>query len=280
MLIQDKIEEMPCGSLIQHGPYNDRIYLIKLGNNFSEESLQRLISLAKTNKYSKIFAKIPTSAANFFFNSGFLKEAEIPYFFSGKQSALFMGLYLTSDRMKETTIDLIKKNLKIALEKTNTRKALPLNNKFFLRKCYKSDVFAMAKIYNEVFPSYPFPINDPTYLLKTMQTHIDYFGIETNGSLIAISSAEVDRKAANAEMTDFATLQKWRGNSFGQYLLAQMETKMKKKDIKTSYTIARAMSAGINITFSKAGYKYCGKLKNNTNISGKIESMNVWYKSL
>jgi hypothetical protein len=28
------------------------------------------------------------------------------------------------------------------------------------------------------------------------------------------------------------------------------------------------------------GYLFAGTLTNNTNISGKIESMNVWYKSL
>jgi hypothetical protein len=36
----------------------------------------------------------------------------------------------------------------------------------------------------------------------------------------------------------------------------------------------------MNITFSKLGYKYGGLLKNNTNISGAIESMNVWYKEI
>lgn len=40
------------------------------------------------------------------------------------------------------------------------------------------------------------------------------------------------------------------------------------------------MSAGMNITFSKTGYRYGGRLKNNTNISGNIESMNAWYKHL
>ena len=55
---------------------------------------------------------------------------------------------------------------------------------------------------------------------------------------------------------------------------------MKDKDIITAYTIARAISFGMNITFAKNGYKYSGTLKNNTNISGKLESMNVWYKYL
>ncbi|MDD4047577.1 MAG: putative beta-lysine N-acetyltransferase, partial [Clostridia bacterium] len=39
-------------------------------------------------------------------------------------------------------------------------------------------------------------------------------------------------------------------------------------------------SYGMNISFAKHRYQYCGTLINNTNISGSIESMNVWYKAL
>ncbi len=59
-----------------------------------------------------------------------------------------------------------------------------------------------------------------------------------------------------------------------------MEEKSFKLGIKTVFTIARAKSPGMNITFARSGYDYGGTLVNNTNISGQIESMNVWYKSL
>lgn len=36
----------------------------------------------------------------------------------------------------------------------------------------------------------------------------------------------------------------------------------------------------MNVTFSKLNYNYGGTLINNTNISGDLESMNVWYKIL
>jgi hypothetical protein len=59
-----------------------------------------------------------------------------------------------------------------------------------------------------------------------------------------------------------------------------MEREMKRLGMLTTYTIARALSPGMNITFAKMGYNYAGTLKNNCNISGCIESMNVWYKIL
>ena len=36
----------------------------------------------------------------------------------------------------------------------------------------------------------------------------------------------------------------------------------------------------MNITFAKHGYSFAGTLTNNTQISGQLESMNVWYKAL
>ena len=166
---------------------------------------------------------MPESIAKNFFIAGYLEEARIPAFFSGKETTIFIGFYLNTERTKDSNINEIEDILKIALGKRAADKISCLENRFVLRKCNKADISAMAKIYREVFPSYPFPIHDPGYLLKTMQSHIDYFGIETDGELVAISSAEIDKEAANVEMTDFATLPDWRGDNFGQHLLARME---------------------------------------------------------
>ena len=53
-----------------------------------------------------------------------------------------------------------------------------------------------------------------------------------------------------------------------------------RKGFSTTYTIARSLSLGMNLTFAKGGYSFAGTLVNNTQISGQIESMNVWYKHL
>ena len=59
-----------------------------------------------------------------------------------------------------------------------------------------------------------------------------------------------------------------------------MESDPAVQQMKTAYTIARSLSPGMNITFARHGYLYGGTLTNNTNISGSIESMNIWYKPL
>ncbi len=274
----DKTEILEDGSLIQHGPYNDRIYLMKASDD-STRLPGRLKEKAENTGYSKIFAKIPADMVTTFIAEGFVIEASVPRFFNGATAGLFLACYMTESRQMETDAAKYDANLDVALKREKCPVA-KLDKKFRLRQCGPDDVVEMTKIYKEVFPTYPFPIHEEDYLAETMQSHVDYYGIEHKGKLVALSSAEMDISASNAEMTDFATLPDWRGNGFGVHLLDRMEKEIKRKGIKIPYTIARAASPGMNITFAKLGYKYGGRLKNNTNISGRIESMNVWYKTV
>ena len=81
-------------------------------------------------------------------------------------------------------------------------------------------------------------------------------------------------------MTDFAVLPKYRGHQLALHLLHEMEIHMIDAGYRLLYTIARAASYGMNTTFARAHYHYGGTLINNTQISGSIESMNIWYKEL
>ena len=280
MLAKDTIEEYQ-GGLLQHGPYNDRIYLMRPPplEKTTVEFPQQLLESAKRKGYSKIFAKVPEDAAADFLRAGFATEAEIPGFFSGRRAALFMASYLKNSREQEDDLAVLKDILHIAEDKRGTA-VPPPDARFILRPCTRQDVPVMAEIYRRTFASYPFPIYEEDYLLETMRSHVAYFGAEVDGALVALASAEMDREAANVEMTDFATLPEQAGNNLALHLLRLMEQAMQEEKIRTAYTIARAASPAMNITFARAGYCFAGRLKNNTNISGRIESMNVWYKGI
>jgi putative beta-lysine N-acetyltransferase len=116
--------------------------------------------------------------------------------------------------------------------------------------------------------------------MKTMKEETLYFGVFNNNQLVGISSCEINSAQDNVEMTDFAIMTEYRGNQLARHLLKKMEIAMEAMGIKTSYTIARSTSFPMNATFSSAGYEYSGTLWNNTQISGDIESMNVWYKPI
>ncbi|MDD3150871.1 MAG: putative beta-lysine N-acetyltransferase, partial [Candidatus Gastranaerophilales bacterium] len=164
-------------------------------------------------------------------------------------------------------------------KKKELLKDIQLKKGFEFSILVANDIAQTTLLYGKVFKTYPFPIFSSEYILQTMKNDVCYFGIKKDGKLVAISSAEMDRENLNAEMTDFATLPEYRGNNLSSYLLNQMEIYLIKHGFKTAYTIARAISYGMNITFVKGNYKYSGTLINNTNISGDIESMNVWYKN-
>lgn len=267
-------------SLIHHGAYNDRAYLMKLHEEDSEEIVGRLDKLASSRRYSKIFAKVPSAVRARFLAGGYAEEARIPCFYPGGEDVSFMGKYFSAARARELEVQLVSDVLAAAGTVAGHSAPTRLPQGFSLRPAVEDDVEEMAKIYREVFASYPFPIHDPAFLRAAMNDATMFFAIRQGAAIAALSSAEIDFHSASAEMTDFATDPAYRGNGFALHLLREMEKAVSGRGIRALFTIARAYSFGMNITFSRNGYLYGGTLTNNTNISGRLESMNVWYKIL
>lgn len=267
-------------SLIQHGKENDRIYLMKLGKQNIPQTIEKMDDLAKEKRYSKIFAKVREDAVIYFKEHKYKEEAFIPEFYNGVQDCSFMGKYFQENRRTVQDEELLKDVISAAQNKGGKRSADTLPSSFTIMKMGKKDIQEMVSIYKEVFKTYPFPIHEEEYLAQTMEENYIYYGIRKEGRLVALSTIELYEKDSNAEMTDFATLPDFRGNGLAIYLLEAMEEELIRRKIKMAYTIARAKSYGMNITFSKNKYMYTGTLINNTNISGNIESMNVWYKKM
>jgi putative beta-lysine N-acetyltransferase len=254
---------------------------MKMGDGVPRHVLPAINTLAAQRGYSKVFAKIPASSVEEFREQGYRVEARIPLFYDGAEDAVFLGKYHSDERSVAENQQKLDDIVQLAKTRIGESCCLkPLFGGASIRRCMPDDVYVMAEIYKQVFPTYPFPIDDPEYLLKTMKSHVDYYGLEVNGTLVALSSAEMDPAGRNVEMTDFATLPDWRGHGIACHLLQAMEKGMRERNMYMAYTIARAVSPGMNITFAKMGYEFGGQLTNNTNISGCIESMNVWYKAL
>lgn len=253
---------------------------MKLHQDDHPDILTELDKLAQERGYSKIFAKIPSSARKVFLNHGYQQEASIPGFYNGIEDAYFMGKYYSNQRSHNNNVDQDRKVLAAANSISGQKGHIDLNDGFQFHVCRDHDVPGMASVYKEVFETYPFPIHQTEYISKTMEEGIVYFSIQEDSRIIALSSAEIDIEDKNAEMTDFATLPEYRGRGLSSFLLDKMEENMQKWDVETLYTIARASSFGMNIVFAKAGYIYAGTLVNNTNISGNLENMNVWYKHI
>ncbi len=274
--------ETLLNSSIQHGKLNNRIFLLKLAPVDGPAILPRLDRLAKERGYTKIVAKIPSGMEAAFIRHGYSREATIPGFFNAVESgdAVLMAKFTDPTRGIDPDRERLDAVLAAALKQQGPEKPPAPPAPYHCRVAVKTDAVRMAKLYAEVFPTYPFPVHNPDYLAETMNGHSLYVGIWKGETLVSMASADMDVEEKNAEMTDFATLPNHRGRRFAGFLLKTMETAMAAEGVKTCYTIARARSFGMNITFSRAGYTYSGVLINNTNISGRIESMNIWHKRI
>ncbi|WP_439182819.1 putative beta-lysine N-acetyltransferase [Carboxylicivirga taeanensis] len=278
MIINDVIESVGNGSLIQHGKHNDRIYLMKMHKKDALTLPGELIELAQEADYTKIFCKIPKWAAPLFYSHGFILEASIPRFYNSQEDVFFVSKFLNTQRQLNVEKEKLNDLGQLLYIKRNDKPSA--TSRYVIRPLGIKDVNMIATIYDNIFATYPFPIQEESYLIEAMQNDVFYYGAEYNGKIVAVASAEVDPKGGNAEMTDFATLKAHQGNRLASLILQTMEWEMKKQGINSLYTIARLNSIPMNKTFLRANYQYGGTLIKNTNIAGKIESMNILYKHL
>jgi len=268
------------GSMIQHGPHNDRIYLMRLAPGNDRSLIHELERLARQNRYGKIFAKIPADAWPTFEESDFQIEAVIPGLFNGKIDGFFIAKYCHAARQRD--LDPANSDRTRQWAQAGSKNLKSYDNREFpeITSCALSDAPEMSAFYKEVFRTYPFPIDDPTYLQQMINQGVPYYAIRNAGRIAALAATEIDWDHENAEMTDFATLPNWRGHGYAGLLLDHMEHQATKSGLKTVYTIARAASRGMNHVFQNRGYTYSGLLKNNSQICGAIQSMTIWYKHL
>ena len=280
-MMYDRVETI-SRSVVQHGPNNDRVYLMKISDDEQVDFLiDQLHNLTILKRYSKIFAKVPSRFKNIFLAHKFKAEAYVPGLFGGKENGIFFSKYFNAKRgyLSSAEREVIKEVIALAGQSSD----LPVGQfpkGYRFRRLDDTDIPAITGIYKKVFSVYPFPVFDEQYLAEVMHSHVKFYGLEFKGKLIAVSSAEMDSENSNAEMTDFATIPDHRGKNLSYYLLGEMIGEMKEENMKTVYTIARAHSVGMNKTFGRHDFQFGGTLIKNTLIGESIESMNVWYRRL
>ncbi len=267
-------------STIQHGHFNNRVYVMKLAPADIPDIIRFADDISRKEGYSKIFVKVPESSVEIFASDGYVTEATVPFFYQGKESAVFMAKYMDPERKEVRNATIIADVLSAAFGYAGERGSQELPDGFSLMHAHTGDAKEIAALYRSVFKTYPFPIFDPDYIRESMQGQVRYFVIKKSHQLAAVASCETDAENRNMEVTDFATNPLFGGKGFAGLLLHAMEADLKKEGIQLAYTIARAGFRPINAVFARAGYRFGGLLPNNTNICGSMESMNVWYKKL
>jgi beta-lysine N6-acetyltransferase len=268
-------------TVFQHGAFNDRVYIMRTVPAELPDLLPYLENLAGKRGYGKVVAKVSTACRAALVAWGAQVEGHLPDYYGPGDDAHFVSRFFDPARREERRPADVERNLEIAREKAAEAPSTTGDSwQQTVAVATVDDVEVMSRIYRRVFPTYPFPIHDPAYLVRAMQNDVVFFKLAHDGKIGALASAEMDLARGAVEMTDFATLPELRGQGAAQSLLAAMEAAMRERGLRLAFTIARAYSPGMNVTFAKRGYRYGGTLCNNTNISGHIESMNLWSRPL
>lgn len=261
-------------------PLNQRIQVLSYEARDAQLMVSSIKHEARKVGFGKVFLKAPLSDQARFEQAGMCAEATINGYFDG-QPAVVMSLFLDEGRHQRPHVE----DQNAIIEKIRERPAdssVPaLPDGYEMCPGGLRHAVEIARLYAEVFASYPFPITDPEYITSTMKANVLYRIVrDADGVLVGAASAETNLQLRNAEMTDFATLRSQRGLGLAQHILAALEDDMGQRDILNLYTIARARSAGMNRVFYNRGYEWTGTLVNNCHIAGQFEDMHVWCKSL
>ncbi|WP_017754750.1 putative beta-lysine N-acetyltransferase [Calidifontibacillus oryziterrae] len=258
--------------------FNERLRVDDYRGNL-DRIVEELDLIMNNNSFTKLIFYSKSEHWRQLLCKGFELEGIINGFFNGSDNYI-MTTYKKNER--RSTEHWIKENNILASIKTN-KKSLGINkivSNYIYRKANSKDAKSLAGLYEKVFSIYPTPMNNSEYVEKMIKQGTIFYVVEGDKELVSAASVDINSKWHNAELTDCATLPDHRKNGLMKYLLSLLEKELKDQEIYCAYSLARALSYGMNASLFQLGYQYTGRLTNNCYIFDKLENMNVWVKDL
>ena len=239
----------------------------------------RMCELASQHALTKAFVKSREEDWPVFLSKGCMLEGIYKGYFLGGD-AYCMAVYFdlerrTSDYWIEED-QILGQVLQLPLKPE--RPQLPAD--CALRVAQPEDAKALAALYGQVFQTYPTPMSQPWYVEKVIREGTVFYIVEQAGLLISAASAEINEAYRNAEITDCATLPAYRKLGLMRVLIYALEEELRSRNIFCAYSLARALSFGMNAALGQMGYRYYGRLTKSVEIYDKFEDMNLWVKDL
>ncbi len=171
-------------SAINHGKSSDRVYIMQCARDDSDAVFLRAHQLLDQCGYSKIIAKVPQEMKKELEKKDYQAEAWIPNFFMENRWIFLWPIIQIQKRGILRDRQQIEDVLNIAKQKTTASLRKPQRRaEEEIRLLEKGDSQEMAKVYKQVFATYPFPIFDAGYIEQTMDEHIIYYGVFCKGNL-------------------------------------------------------------------------------------------------
>lgn len=269
------------GATIYHGEIHNRVYLSEINSEKIDALLPKMTALAKQKKYDKILSRVPENAINHFESNGYTIEAKIPGLYNGKTAGYFLADYLNKkrhqcDEKQLKTIETVK-SIAMAANKPSENPHMRMPGDYTIRKLAADDFSALVTLHEKAYKYHPKHIKREQDFEQLEEMDHHFYGLFIKGELLVSAILKIHTKESNLEIVDFVTHPDYRGQNLSYYLVQEIKKLMDEVSCTTIYALARATSYGLNITYSKHGFKYAGTLTNNAFVRDALESMNVWY---
>lgn len=261
---------------IKFDEFNQRVKVISYKGDL-EDLMEKLSAYESKSAIGKIFSIVPKDDISVYKEQGFIIEAKIEQFFNG-QPAYFLSKFLTHKRKMSMNLPEEEEVLIRSREYISEDYMNPTYEKYTIRDVVKEDADELAKLYDEIFETYPSPLNNSNYIQFSMDHNVFFKVALYENKIVSAASADIDPINLNAEITDCATSKSHRGHGLIGRLIFELEKDLRLKKYKVLYSTARATSTGMNIVFAKHDYEYGGRLINHCHICGEFENMNIWCK--
>lgn len=259
--------------------FNKRIKVVNYGGPNYKDMAKRIDYITKENDFDKVFIKATSDDWEEFMAFGYILEGIFKHYYNGEHGYCVSKFY-TSERRDSDTIEKENEIIEKLFDYEQNEDEVVLDGDYEIKIATKEDISEIVSLYDKVFQTYPVPLNNSKYVETLMDNDVLFMYIKYKGDVVSSASADIDFLHMNAEITDCATNPDYRGQGFMSIIINHLEEEMKSRNIVGLYSIARAISFGMNKVFKKQGYSYTGRLINNCNICGKLEDMNLWVKKL
>lgn len=268
------------GKAIDLDPHNRRIkvYQLPKENDFSTIEMA-LMELAKEHECDKLIFYAKPEEREWLEATKCDQEGMIDGFFQGEDAYIY-SLFLKSERNHPIDWSQEEKVMQIVDQDKKLVQEACLPKEYAMRSATVEDAQKMAKLYGEVFETYPTPLDDPNFIKEMMNDHVYFTIVEHKDQLISACSADFFPLFNAAEMTDCATLPEHRGQGLLSQQFIHLENKMEQQGVQTLFSYSRAVSIGMNLINARHGFSFGGRMIQNSNISGRFEDMNIWVKSI
>lgn len=258
--------------------FNKRTILLEHRGN-THQVIEQLKKISLEEQSGKIIAYVRDIDKPCFEQQDFIQEGQIQGYFRGEDAHCF-SYFINPERMHSSRIgqeDIILRDTILA---PSAQQEFLHAARFYIRNTTADDIEKLARFMGEYFETYPTPVHDPKYIKKVIREGTLFKIVLHQEEIAAVASADCNQTLLNAEITDCLTHPAFRGNGLAVQLIAALEKDLQALGYMTLFSLARAISPGINRALKYNEYHFSGRLINNCNIMGSTEDMNIWVKNI